>query len=95
MFENQMEGWNMEYDLIRNLIDRLEQAARDVGEARHARDLAEARPLNATNATEVHDLMSAMANGRMIDAIRAHRSLTGCGLKESKEAVERVMHGAP
>jgi ribosomal protein L7/L12 len=90
MSENQMEGWKMEYDLIRNLIDRLEQAARDVGEARHARDLAAPKP---SNVSEVHDLMSAMANGRLIDAIKAHRSLTGSGLKESKEAVERVMHG--
>jgi ribosomal protein L7/L12 len=81
-----------EYDLIRNLIDRLEQAARDVGEARHARDLAEARPV--ANVSDVTTLMDSLANGRLIDAIKAHRSLTGWGLKESKDAVDRIMRRA-
>jgi ribosomal protein L7/L12 len=36
----------------------------------------------------LYDLMSAIANGRKIDAIKAYRLLTGYGLKESKDAVE-------
>lgn len=35
----------------------------------------------------VTDLMSAMREGRKIDAIKAYRSLTNAGLKESKDAV--------
>lgn len=33
-------------------------------------------------------LLSAMRNGRKIDAIKEYRSITGAGLKESKDAVE-------
>lgn len=39
----------------------------------------------------VHDLMNAMAQGRKIEAIKAHRTMTGFGLKESKDVVESVM----
>jgi ribosomal protein L7/L12 len=39
----------------------------------------------------VHDLMHHMANGRKIEAIKAHRTMTGFGLKESKDAVDSVM----
>jgi ribosomal protein L7/L12 len=41
---------------------------------------------------QVHVLMNSMADGRKIDAIKAHRSLTGDGLKESKDAVDAVMN---
>ena len=47
-------------------------------------------PYNANGST-VADLMTALVNGRKIDAIKAHRTLTGYGLKESKDAVEDVM----
>lgn len=36
-------------------------------------------------------LFDAMIEGKKIDAIREHRSLTGMGLKESKDEVERLM----
>jgi len=36
----------------------------------------------------VNDLLKAMKNGNKIDAIEAYRSLTGLGLKDSKDAVE-------
>ena len=41
--------------------------------------------------TQVEILMGAMASDRKIEAIKAHRALTGYGIKESKDAVERVM----
>jgi ribosomal protein L7/L12 len=34
-----------------------------------------------------------MAKGRKIEAIRMHRSLTGYGLKESKDVIEAAMNG--
>lgn len=40
----------------------------------------------------VHDLIKFMATDRKIEAIKAHRALTGCGLKDSKDAVETVMN---
>ena len=43
------------------------------------------------NQADVRDLLDAIANRRLIDAIRAHRSLTGIGLKESKDAIEAFM----
>lgn len=39
------------------------------------------------------DLQQAIATGRKIDAIKAHRRLHGTDLKDSKEAVERAMAG--
>lgn len=40
---------------------------------------------------DVVGLLEAMASGKKIEAIKNYRSLTGYGLKESKDAVERVM----
>lgn len=41
---------------------------------------------------DVFDLMSGMFLNRKINAIKAYRVLTGEGLKESKDAVEAIMH---
>ena len=40
---------------------------------------------------ELNKLMEAFSTGRFVEAIKAHRALTGWGLKESKEAVEVFM----
>jgi ribosomal protein L7/L12 len=40
------------------------------------------------DAAIVNDLLKAMKDGQKIAAIKAYRSLTGLGLKESKDAVE-------
>jgi hypothetical protein len=37
----------------------------------------------------LYQMMEAMQQGRKIDAIKAHQALTGYGLKESKDAVEK------
>lgn len=43
-----------------------------------------------TNLNDVNDLLKYMAGGTYkIEAIKAYRNLTGVGLKESKDAVER------
>lgn len=39
----------------------------------------------------VSDLFGFMLTDRKIDAIRSYRTLTGQGLKESKDAVESIM----
>jgi ribosomal protein L7/L12 len=43
------------------------------------------------SAADARLLLEAIASGRKIEAIKAFRCLTGDGLKESKDAVERVM----
>lgn len=45
-------------------------------------------PVPYADATIVNELLKAMKDGRKIEAIKAYRSLTGLGLKESKDAVE-------
>jgi ribosomal protein L7/L12 len=49
------------------------------------------KPATAPNAADVRLLLESMATDRKIEAIKAFRTLTGDGLKESKDAVERVM----
>ena len=36
-------------------------------------------------------LFDSIKDGRKIDAIKAHRALTGMGLKESKDAIESLL----
>lgn len=47
-------------------------------------------PATAANDAELND---AVASGRLIDAIRRYRNLTGTGLVEAKAAVEALMQG--
>ena len=41
------------------------------------------------NAYSIDRLLSALASGRTIEAIKEYRSLTGAGLKDSKDKVEK------
>lgn len=41
------------------------------------------------NASEIDNLLFAMKDNKFIEAIKSYRSLTGMGLKESKDAIER------
>lgn len=45
-------------------------------------------PAKATEA-EINNLLAAMKDGKFIEAIKCYRSITGLGLKESKDAIER------
>jgi ribosomal protein L7/L12 len=47
------------------------------------------RSQHQCNVNELYVMMAAMKDGRKIDAIKSHRVLTGFGLKESKDAVEK------
>jgi hypothetical protein len=43
----------------------------------------------------LHSLLESMQQNRKIDAIKAHRALTGYALKESKDIVERYWQVKP
>lgn len=47
-------------------------------------------PLSASEAEQDSELREELAKGSLINAIKRHRLLTGLGLRESKEAVERL-----
>jgi ribosomal protein L7/L12 len=53
-------------------------------------------PSNAIPRAEIKcgidDMFRFMREGRKIEAIKVHRSLTGYGLKESKDEIERIMN---
>ena len=58
--------------------------------------ITESTPVaQAPDANTVRDLLNFLASNRKIEAIKAHRTLTGDGLKESKDAVERIMDQIP
>lgn len=59
------------------------------------RDIATTLDEMAASASSdsVNRLLSAMKDGRKIEAIKEYRSITGMGLKESKDAVE--MYSVP
>lgn len=71
------------------LIGSLSGKALDRGEIEHIEYLI--RNGNGAALDDVHVLMRAMADGRKIEAIKAYRTLTGYGLKESNDAVEAAM----
>ena len=48
------------------------------------------QPVNTANCSDVDNLMALMVEGtRRIEAVKAYRVLTGAGLKEAKDAVEK------
>jgi hypothetical protein len=52
--------------------------------------------MSAINPLDIDYLMALMAEGtRKIEAIKCHRKITGYGLKESKDAVERYWVSKP
>ena len=42
--------------------------------------------------SKAHTMLTLMAEGQRIDAIRLHRELTGRGLKDSKDVIEAAMN---
>jgi ribosomal protein L7/L12 len=96
-------------DAFQALIDRMTDLARDAqlqSDARHAaveraeRAEHEASVLRASGYTPevvrqlTEALVQGLASGRWIEAIKAHRALTGFGLKESKDAIDRCRNPA-
>jgi ribosomal protein L7/L12 len=72
------------------LYDRLDKLEHDVR-------MAQLKPVPAPTFTDhsviraqTQALIDALAHKRKIDAIKAYRTLTGEGLKESKDQVERI-----
>lgn len=82
-------------DTIRIMLSRIEELSTLVDMERRWRLDAE-REFDSLKshqqfvpAAMVDDLLSALCGRQMIPAIKAYRALTGAGLKESKDAVER------
>lgn len=61
----------------------------DISELDRLIDLAPPTPTGTTSPDRLNDLLLLMKDGtRIIEAIKVYRDLTGCTLKESKDAVE-------
>jgi ribosomal protein L7/L12 len=91
-------------ETIRTLLDRLDDKTRElVKKEQHIGDLFEridkqadelhavARVPYFANSEQARDLINALANKEKINAIKAYRALTGEGLKESKDQIERII----
>lgn len=48
---------------------------------------------SSARASSLQEVEEHLRSGKKIDAIKAYRELTGCGLKEAKEAVEAISRG--
>ena len=81
-------------EVFDELLNRVVQLSIDVEHERDMRRTAERRLVEAAtpqiDPRLVHEMIGAIVADRKIEAIKAHRALTGYGLKESKEAIERV-----
>jgi ribosomal protein L7/L12 len=91
-----------ESNIIDKLLDRLDVKSaallraecreRELEDQLYAAKNAAAMPAPYYQGKEhTIDLIDALAGGRKIEAIKAFRALTGYGLKESKDQVERVI----
>lgn len=81
------------FDTLHHLLDRLEQAHKELGVAeRSLRELNAPKPPAAPvpSPYDVVLLLEHMAAGRKIEAIKLYRQLTEHGLKEAKDAVENI-----
>ena len=76
----------LECEIRANAVSR-ENYANLLAEYERLRN-AKTKPVNADM---IYALMQSMSGGKKIDAIKAYRSLTDAGLKESKDIVESVM----
>ena len=73
------------------LLDRLLETKERLAVAEKEIDsLRSSGPIPSSS--DVIEMMSGMATGRKIEAIKFCRSLTGYGLKEAKDMVEAVMN---
>jgi ribosomal protein L7/L12 len=80
--------------LLDKLVDLAGEAARERAlrfEAEDKLHKAEREARSAPGVADVDALMDALSEQRLIEGIKAYRVLTGSGLKESKDAVERVL----
>lgn len=79
------------YDVLKILLDRLQEQERELGKEQQRRVAAEAKSERLSYpGADVVALLEHMASGRKIDAVKLYRQMTGYGLKESKDAIERV-----
>ena len=73
-------------------LDRIEGMLETLlGTVGHAADHADMYMNRIETRKLVVEMFAAMQTGRKIEAIKAYRMLTGDGLKDSKDAIERIM----
>ena len=90
-------------ELVTDLLDRLADEARDAGRLERERDIATLGAQEAAaeldhfklnvrqvSPAQIEALLNACARGMKINAIKEVRALTGMGLKDAKDLVERV-----
>lgn len=77
--------------LVARIVQGGQIVGHDIDELDHLIDIPIPEPVKSyALPSEVDALLAAMNQpGKKIEAIKAYRSLTGAGLKESKDAVER------
>jgi hypothetical protein len=90
----------MSQAFMRELLDRLLDTTRECSDERRRADrladkLDNMVPSPACSPQQLQAFIDAVAQGRKIEAIKTHRLMTGMGLKESKDQVERIWGGAP
>ena len=85
---------NIKFAKLVSFVTKLSQIELSEVEIQQLADLTKYH-LSDADAVDVKSLLLAMADDRLIDAIKLYRQLTGSGLKESKEAVEAGMHKGP
>jgi ribosomal protein L7/L12 len=85
-------------EMIDKLLDRIQLLAQELGLERQRRKEAVDQVYHLENKTQasgfiappvVDELMKSLRTNQKISAIKAYRTLTGYGLKESKDAVEQ------
>ena len=83
--------------LVNRMIAQTKELARQeviCSQSRERLSQAEARVsvlCQQPQKADVNEMLRAMADNRKIEAIKAHRSLTGSPLKESKDIIEAAM----
>ena len=73
-------------DLSLHQIECIEECVKDIINPPTDTTMTTAQVRN-----EVDTMFSAYAKGQKIEAIKAYRTLTGYGLKESKDAIEQLI----
>lgn len=82
-------------EFFTHLVERIVQLSIDLERERGLRHTAEKAITNINPSVDpryVNDMLNYMVTDRKIEAIKMHRTLTGFGLKESKDAIETVMN---
>lgn len=88
-----MTGEATMYDVLKILLDRLMEQERRLEAEWQMRIFTEQSKCSSNSAADVVALIECVAApSKKIDAIKLYGKITGIGLKESKDAIERITH---